>query len=93
MGKYSLVITKKTQKHLQKIYKSGRIADIQKVEKFILEIQDTPREGIGQPEQLKYCDGEVWLRRINQKDRFVYEIIEENIEIFLVQSLGHYEDT
>jgi toxin YoeB len=59
---------------------------------FFTEIAKHPREGSGQPEQLKYFSGEVWSRKVNKKDRFVYEIFEEEIIITVIKALGHYGD-
>lgn len=92
MGKYIVQLSKRAVKDLQALKKSGRKADMAKVENFLLELEIHPRTGIGSPEQLKYFDGEVWSREINKKDRFVYEIFEEEISITVVQSLGHYSD-
>jgi toxin YoeB len=51
-----------------------------------------PRFGSGKPEHLKGYNGEVWSRRINQKDRLIYEIIEKpNNLVVVVSALGHYE--
>ena len=51
-----------------------------------------PRAGIGKPEQLRHYEEEVWSRRINEKDRIIYAIFEED-EFVLIQSvLGHYDD-
>jgi toxin YoeB len=41
---------------------------------------------------LKYFEGEVWSREINKKDRFVYEIFEDEILVVVVQTKGHYND-
>ena len=92
MGEYRITISKAAEKDLKKLYKSGRFVDINKVEIFFKEIQNTPREGSGAPEQLKHQMGEVWSRKINKKDRFVYEIFEDEITITIIQSLGHYHD-
>jgi toxin YoeB len=34
----------------------------------------TPRTGTARPERLKHVGGEVWSRRITEKDRLVYDI-------------------
>ena len=45
--------------------------------------------GTGKPEKLKYRDG--YSRRIDEKNRLVYEIDElKNIKI--ISCIGHYED-
>ncbi|TAF77058.1 MAG: Txe/YoeB family addiction module toxin [Bacteroidetes bacterium] len=41
----------------------------------------TPFEGIGKPEELKYEYKGFWSRRITDKHRLVYEIIENRIRI------------
>jgi len=92
MGKYLVKLSKKAKKDLQTIKISGRKADIQKIEIFFQEIENDPRNGIGSPEHLKYYDGEVWSRKVNKKDRFVYEIFEDEILVVVVQALGHYDD-
>ena len=92
MGKYLIEFTKDAIKDLQQIKKAGRQADIKKIDTFLLEIQEDPRSGTGQPEQLKYQDGEVWSRKINKKDRFVYRIYEDRLVIIIVSAIGHYRD-
>ncbi len=92
MGKYLIEFSKEALKDLQLIKKSGKKADIQKINNFLAEIQVTPRSGTGQPEQLKYQDGEVWSRKINKKDRLVYRIYENKLIIIIISSYGHYGD-
>jgi len=59
---------------------------------FLEELKTNPRTGGGKPEQMKHYQGEVWSRKINKKDRFVYEIIKNEKVIFITQVLGHYND-
>ena len=54
MGKYTLEISSKARKELQLHYKSGNKSDIRKIEQIFLELSNTPYEGIGNPEPLKY---------------------------------------
>lgn len=52
-------------------------------------IQQTPFEGIGKPEALKYEQSVNWSRRINQEHRLIYEI---KLDVIIVHSLrGHYK--
>ncbi len=67
MEKYRITISKAAENDLEKLYKSGRKIDINKVDVFFKEIENNPREGTGNPEQLKRHIGEVWSRRINKK--------------------------
>ena len=92
MGKYIVQLSKRALKDLKAIKKSGRKLDMEKVQNLLIELEEHPRTGTGSPEQLKYYDGEVWSIEVNKKDRFVYDIFEEEISVMLVQSLGHYND-
>lgn len=92
MGKFRIEVTNSANKDFAKIYKSGKKSDILKVETFLKEIEINPREGSGKPEQLKYYKGEIWSRRINKKDRLVYEIFDDKILVLIIQSIGHYDD-
>lgn len=50
-----------------------------------------PRIGLGKPERLKHYDSrEVWSRRIDKKNRLVYEIRVDEITILSI--FGHYTD-
>jgi len=58
--------------------------------RLIAEIVRTPRAGTGKPERLKHLGGEVWSRRITEKDRLVYDIQHDMITI--VACRFHYDD-
>jgi toxin YoeB len=58
--------------------------------RLIAEIMRTPRTGTGKPERLKQIGGEVWSRRITEKDRLVYDIQHDVITI--VSCRFHYDD-
>jgi toxin YoeB len=60
------------------------------INELIKAIQRNPFRGIGKPEPLK---GELtgkWSRRINKKDRLLYEVT--NDMIVIIQCKGHYAD-
>jgi toxin YoeB len=92
MGNYIVKISKSAEKELSLLKRSGKKVDIEKVTEIFKEIEENPRVGTGKPEQLRHYNGEVWSRRINKKDRFIYEIYEEEILIVVIQALGHYSD-
>lgn len=54
MGKYTIVISSRARKELQAHYKSGNKRTIKRIEHIFLELSETPFEGIGNPEPLKY---------------------------------------
>ena len=45
-------------------------------------------KGIGKPERLKHRPA--WSRRIDETNRLVYEVKEDNI--YIISCKGHYED-
>lgn len=55
------------------------------------ELQQNPYEGTGKPEALKYQYKGYWSRRINEKDRLIYEVSEQIVSVFVVSALGHYD--
>lgn len=91
MGKYHVDFKETAKIEILKIKKSGDKSTIKKLEKIILELEDNPKIGTGNPEQLKHQLSGYWSRRINKKNRLIYEIIEEPENLVVVVSaLGHY---
>lgn len=93
MGRYFIDIEKRAKKQLADLYKSGNRADIKRIEVIISELEEHPEIGTGNPEQLKYELSGFWSRRINSKDRLVYQI--DNLEaiVTILSAKGHYSDT
>ena len=92
MGKYTLEISSKARKELQGHYRSGNKSVIRKIEQIFLELSNTPYEGTGNPEALKYELAGYWSRRINKKDRIIYRVYEERVFVLIVSAIGHYSD-
>ncbi|WP_188049371.1 Txe/YoeB family addiction module toxin [Flavobacterium sp. GP15] len=88
-----IVFSKKAQNDILLWNKSGKKKILKKISKLLRDIQRSPYEGIGKPEQLKHNLSGVWSRRIDKEHRLVYEIIDEKtIEILNILSVkGHYE--
>ncbi len=92
MGRYSIEISKEALADLLKIKKSGKKADISKIERIFLELEIHPTTGIGKPEKLKYKEVNIWSRQLNKKDRLLYEIIDHEVVVIIISALGHYND-
>ncbi|MBP4141263.1 Txe/YoeB family addiction module toxin [Flavobacterium sp. I-SCBP12n] len=88
-----IVFSKKAQNDILLWNKSGKKKILKKISELLRDIQRSPYEGIGKPEQLKHNLSGVWSRRIDKEHRLVYEIIDEKtIEILNILSVkGHYE--
>lgn len=91
MGKYFIEVKETAQKHIRLIFKSGDKLTIKKLERIFIELENHPTTGIGNPEQLKYELSGYWSRRLNKKDRLIYQILEEEVIVIVVSALGHYE--
>jgi len=61
-----------------------------KIIRLIAETTRTPRTGTGKPERLKHLGGEVWSRRITEKDRLVYDIQADTV--IVIACRFHYDD-
>ncbi|MCF8358444.1 MAG: Txe/YoeB family addiction module toxin [Prolixibacteraceae bacterium] len=68
--------------------KTNNIPVLKKIGKLIESISQTPFEGIGKPEPLKYDLNGCWSRRINQEHRIVYEVRDD--KIFILSLKEHY---
>lgn len=65
---------------------------LKKVQEFVSQLSDNPRVGTGKPERLKGYEVETWSRRINKKDRLIYEIRDMEVLVLVVSVQGHYEE-
>ncbi len=81
--------TLKAKEDLDFWMKSGNPIILKKLRVLLESIQQTPFNGIGKPEQLKYEWKGYWSRRINQEHRLVYEILDQKIIIHSLK--GHYD--
>jgi toxin YoeB len=63
---------------------------LSKIIRLIAETTRSPRTGTGKPERLNHLGGEVWSRRITEKDRLVYDIQSDVITIIACRF--HYDD-
>ena len=90
MGKYQIIIKATAEKDLSKHKKSGDLASIKKIIKILNELKDHPYTGSGDPEPLKFELSGYWSRRINKKDRLIYEVHDDIVTVVVVSALGHY---
>ena len=62
---------------------------LKKINSLIKDIERNPYEGIGKPEPLKFDLAGLWSRRIDQTNRLVYKIEENDLQIFACKY--HYD--
>ena len=92
MGKYLIEISETAKIDLLKHKKAGNKATLKKIDQLISEQREHPFSGSGKPEALKHNLSGLWSRRINKKDRLIYEVQDEIVTVYVVSAMGHYED-
>ena len=63
---------------------------LKKLNGLLREISRTPFEGTGKPEPLKNDPDNSWSRRITEKDRLVYYVVDDSV--IIKQCKCHYDD-
>jgi len=63
---------------------------LKKINDLVKDMMRSPLEGIGKPERLIGDLSGYWSRRIDEKNRIVYKLQDENIVI--VSCKGHYDE-
>ena len=75
---------KRLQRNEPKVY--------QKARRFIEELKEHPKTGIGHPEPLKGKPEGRWSRELTKKHRLVYRIFDDEVLVLVLSSYGHYND-
>ena len=92
MTRYKVAIKEQAQKDLQKLLKSEP-KSYSKALALIAELYEHPRTGTGKPEAMTEPGRKgQWSRRITQKHRLIYEIIDKEVVVLVLTAYGHYDD-
>ena len=62
-----------------------------KINSLIKDIMRNGHSGVGHPEPLKANYSGYWSRKIDEKNRLVYRIVDDK-EIEIIHCMGHYGD-
>lgn len=88
---YKLDFTDTFYLHIEKLRSNKTL--INKVDKFLDEIEEHPTIRTENPEPLKgYRERSIYSRRIDQKHRLIYEIFETEKVVKILSAYGHYDD-
>jgi toxin YoeB len=74
MGKFRVIVSETAIADIAKHKKSGNKASIAKIAVILLELAEHPYTDTGQPERLKHNLSGLWSRRINHKNRMIYQV-------------------
>ncbi|MCL1824046.1 MAG: Txe/YoeB family addiction module toxin [Oscillospiraceae bacterium] len=72
-------------------WQDGNKRTLNKLNKLIYDVKRNYYEGLGKPEQLKGNFSGCWSREIDEKNRLVYRITEDD-DVEILQCKGHYND-
>lgn len=92
MGQFRVVVMQEAAADIAKHKKSGDKGSIKKIQKILIELTETPYEGVGNPEELLYEMTGKWSRKINKKDRMIYAVNDETVTVLVISAMGHYDD-
>ncbi|MDR2175008.1 MAG: Txe/YoeB family addiction module toxin [Synergistaceae bacterium] len=65
---------------------------LKQINRLILDIERNGYDGIGKPEPLRGELSGWWSRRIDEKNRLLYRIVEDGDAVEILQCRGHYDD-
>lgn len=85
---YEIDLTKLARKQIEEFRRAGDKVSLSKIDSLLNELREHPYTGTGKPEPLVGNYVGFWSRRINQKDRLVYKVIEDIITVSVVQLRG-----
>ena len=88
---YSIDFTTEALQGLAKLERSEPKV-FAKAVRFIEELKEHPKTGLGHPEPLKGLPEGRWSREITKKHRLVYRIFEDEVLVLILRSYGHYDD-
>ena len=63
-----------------------------KAQRYLEELREHPKTGLGHPEPLKGKPEGRWSREITKKHRMVYCIFETEVVVLVISAYGHYDD-
>lgn len=89
--KYTLLLKKQALDDISFFKQTGQLKLVQKINNLLTELENHPKTGTGQPEALKYELSNYWSRRIDKKNRLVYQIKDEEVVVSVFSARGHYE--
>ena len=88
---YELDFTNEAKDDIAALKKS-EIPAYKKVKRLLLELMEHPYTGTGKPELMKYEFSECYSRRITQKHRLVYRVLDETVTVLVLSAYGHYDN-
>lgn len=90
--KFELELTETAQNDINRHIKSGDKKILKKLDSLFTELRNHPETGTGKPEILKHYDVKTYSRRVSDKHRLIYRILEDKVIVLILSTWGHYAD-
>ena len=87
---YKIRFTETADEDVQFWKKSGQKVAMSKIQRLLVEMQQHPLTGVGKPEALRFDLSGKYSRRIDSKNRLVYDVDESTMVIIVHSFRGHY---
>lgn len=87
---YELILSDEAKTHLIEWKRSGQTRTLKKIVDLFAELQEHPKTGTGQVEQLKGELSGIWSKRITKKYRLIYTIEDVKVFVTVISMKGHY---
>jgi len=88
---YKVINTPRADEDMYKLAKSEPKV-FEKLQRFLKELGEHPKTGLGHPEPLKGKPEGRWSRELTKKHRLVYRIYEMEVVVLVISAYGHYDD-
>ena len=88
---YELILSEQAQADYDWLAQTHGEAFIERVDRLLLQLKNSPRRGIGRPKPLGWDLGGYWSVRIDREHRIVSEIREREVLVLVLSMRGHYE--
>jgi toxin YoeB len=90
MGIFRLEFSKRFLREYHRAKKDTALA--KRVDYVLGEISANPTGGIGKIERIKGNSGNRYSRRVDKKNRIIYDVLDGEKVIIFLRCLGHYDD-
>lgn len=87
---YKIRFTETADEDVQFWKKSGQKVAMSKIQRLLVDMQQHPLTGLGKPEALRFDLSGKYSRRIDSKNRLVYDVDESTMVITVHSFRGHY---
>ena len=84
-----LKLSKKAEKDLKKVQKDGKL--LKKLFTIFEDLEESPYSPKFKMEKLKYNFQDHYSKRLDKKNRVIYQVFEDKILVSVISILGHYE--